>query len=379
MLQSDSRAAAVPWYVWCAALAVTSAIIGGHWDISWHRSIGRDTFWTPAHVAIYICGVLAGVTAGVTILGTTFSTESRLRPASVRVFGFRGPLGSFLCAWGGIAMLTSAPFDDWWHGAYGLDVAILSPPHTVLMAGIGAIEMGTVALVFSEMNRAEGRRRARLEAVALYVGGLLTVAQLLVVMEFTDASLMHSGIFYRVIATALPIFFACIARASGVPFATTIVAAIYTVFMLGFLWILPLFPAEPKLGPVYHRVTHFVPPAFPLLLVVPAAALDLAWRWAGERSRWALAAIGGVVFVGALIAVQWPFSTFLMTEGARNWFFGAHYFDFMTPPEAQTYTFWAYERTRGELFLNLSLAFAIAIVTMRIGIALGDGLRRVKR
>jgi len=26
--------------------------------------------------------------------------------------GFRGPLGCFIAAWGGIAMLTSAPFDN---------------------------------------------------------------------------------------------------------------------------------------------------------------------------------------------------------------------------------------------------------------------------
>ena len=37
----------VPWYLWCAALSVTSAYVGGYWDISWHRSIGRDAFLTP--------------------------------------------------------------------------------------------------------------------------------------------------------------------------------------------------------------------------------------------------------------------------------------------------------------------------------------------
>ena len=54
----------VPWYLWCAVLGVTSVSIGLHWDISWHRSIGRDTFWTPAHMAIYLCGVLAGICFG---------------------------------------------------------------------------------------------------------------------------------------------------------------------------------------------------------------------------------------------------------------------------------------------------------------------------
>ena len=43
----------VPWYIWLCLLAVTSSIVGINWDIAWHRSIGRDTFWTPAHVAIY--------------------------------------------------------------------------------------------------------------------------------------------------------------------------------------------------------------------------------------------------------------------------------------------------------------------------------------
>ena len=54
------RESTVPWYIWCAVIAVTSAMVGTHWDIAWHRSIGRDTFWTPAHMAIYFAGVLAG-------------------------------------------------------------------------------------------------------------------------------------------------------------------------------------------------------------------------------------------------------------------------------------------------------------------------------
>ena len=55
--------------------------------------------------------------------------------ASVSVLGLRAPLGVFLAAWGGLAILTSAPFDNWWHEAYGLDVKIVSPPHTLLILG----------------------------------------------------------------------------------------------------------------------------------------------------------------------------------------------------------------------------------------------------
>src|ERR1700745_3406462 len=88
----------VPWYICCALLAVTSAVIGGHWDISWHSSIGRDSFWTPAHIAIYMCGVLAGVAFGYIILSTSLSKSAPLAESSVHIWGFRAPLGAFIAS-----------------------------------------------------------------------------------------------------------------------------------------------------------------------------------------------------------------------------------------------------------------------------------------
>ena len=44
------------------------------------------------------------------------------------------------------------------------------------------------------------------------------------------------------------------------------------------VWVLPLFPAQPKLGPVYREVTHFIPWEFPLLLIVPAIILVIRRR-----------------------------------------------------------------------------------------------------
>src|SRR5579862_4711812 len=152
---------AIPWYLWASLVGVTSAMIGGQWDISWHRSIGRDTFWTAPHIAIYLCGIIAGISSGYLILAATFGRLAEIRASSVRMWGFYGPLGAFVMAWGGVAMLTSAPFDDWWHNAYGLDVKILSPPHVVLALGIVAIEMGASMLVLGYMNRAAGDERRR--------------------------------------------------------------------------------------------------------------------------------------------------------------------------------------------------------------------------
>src|SRR5262245_8249941 len=99
-------------------------------------SIGRDSFWTPAHLAIQLGGIIAGGCSTYLILATTFGSRAAPPPASIRVWGFRGPLGAFVSVWGAATMLVSAPFDNWWHSAYGLDVKILSPPHVVLTLGI---------------------------------------------------------------------------------------------------------------------------------------------------------------------------------------------------------------------------------------------------
>ena len=47
----QEKSAAIPWYAVAMALGVTSIMIGLIWDIAWHRTIGRDTFWTPAALA----------------------------------------------------------------------------------------------------------------------------------------------------------------------------------------------------------------------------------------------------------------------------------------------------------------------------------------
>src|ERR1700761_5417945 len=94
--QVSQKSAGIPWYLWFGALAVTSASIGGAWDVAWHRSIGRDTFWTPAHMAIQACGVMAAIICAYLVVQCTFVKESPLRAASVKVLGVRAPLGGFL-------------------------------------------------------------------------------------------------------------------------------------------------------------------------------------------------------------------------------------------------------------------------------------------
>ncbi len=160
------RTASIPWYVWCLAAATAADLFGGYWDISWHISIGRDTFWTPAHMMIYLAGVLAGVASGYAILSTTFGSSQEAKDSGISVWGFRGPLGCFMAAWGGFAMLTSAPFDNWWHNAYGLDVKIVSLPHSMLGVGELMIELGRDAARMRASQSRIGRLSAQARLVA---------------------------------------------------------------------------------------------------------------------------------------------------------------------------------------------------------------------
>src|ERR1700722_9928745 len=82
------------WPGFLLALAATSITIGIMWDISWHETIGRDTFWTPAHMTIYLGGVLGGCVGGWLAIQATFLGGAKERASSVQVFGARAPLGA---------------------------------------------------------------------------------------------------------------------------------------------------------------------------------------------------------------------------------------------------------------------------------------------
>jgi hypothetical protein len=380
-----TQAATVPWYAWCGALAVTSASIGGAWDVSWHRSIGRDTFWTAAHMAIYACGVLAAIICGYLILSYTFGNSAKLKAASVSVLGFRAPLGAFIAAWGGIAMITSAPFDNWWHAAYGLDVKIVSPPHTLLILGIRCVGVGVLFLILAAMNRAAAENSQSseqtfktLQRIFLYVGGLIVGGQMFFLLEYTWRGHLHSVEPYVAMAIAIPLVFAILSQASRSRWAATYTASVYMIFAIAEILILPLFPAQPKLGPVFYPVTHMVPAAFPILIIAPAIALDLLWQRARTWKPWQIALASGFVFIAVLVIAEWPFANFLMAKASQNRFFGTMYFDYGTRPEHTLPHF--IDSDQGfTLFAGLLRAAIYGSIGTWIGLSFGRWMRSVQR
>jgi hypothetical protein len=385
--QAASKAAFVPWYIWFGAIAVTSASIGGAWDVAWHRSIGRDTFWTPAHLMIQACGVMAAIICGYLILADTFGRSEKLRAASVNVFGFHAPLGAFIAAWGGIAMITSAPFDNWWHSAYGLDVKIVSPPHTLLILGIRCVQIGILFLILAAMNRASTDRTlggeqtfSTLQRLFLYVGGLIVAGQMFFLIEYTWDVELHRAIAYIAMGIALPVTFAVLSQASRYKWAATTTAAVYMIFTIAEILIMPLVPAQPKLGPVFYPVTHLVPAKFPILIIIPALALDLLWQRTREWKPWKVALVSGFLFVAVLTIVEWPFANFLLSKASENRFFGTIYFDYNSRPDGYDRLRQFFKPDQGiTLYFGLLRAAIYGSISTWIGLSFGRWMRSVQR
>jgi hypothetical protein len=146
---------------------------------------------------------------------------------------------------------------------------------------------------------------------------------------------------------------------------------------LAMLWILPLFPATPRLAPIYNAVHSFVPPPVPILLVVPALVIDLVVR-RGPESDWARAALVGIGFVLVLVAVQWTVTKFLIGPNAENALFGAQRWSYNNTIGPWRYEFWRIKQdplTGG----GVVTAVAIGVASTRIGLWWGAWMARVRR
>jgi hypothetical protein len=369
-------------------------VIGLHWDIAWHRAIGRDTFWSPPHVLEQIAAAVAGLFCGWRVIYLSFFGTDADRAGAVRWWKvFYGPLGGWVCIWGTIAMISSAPFDDWWHSAYGLDVEILTPPHSFLASGMVTVQLGAMLMMLAEQNRAGAafsRRTGFLFAASM--GLIVLMIATLVYAETGLPNTQHRPLFYQISAGVFPLFLVAVARSGAGRWPATTAALTYTVVMMVLNWVLALVPATPMLAPIYNPVTTLIPPGFPILIVVPALLIDWLVRRPKVRSDWLLAPLVSLVFVMGLLAVQWPFSSFLLSLDQPNYFFGQGYWDYtarLGPWTRQFFDVPGYVLIRGEgwqgsldlavMAKGLGIAVVIGAVSSRLGLWWGRWMTRVKR
>ena len=376
---------AQPWQLAAVIFAATSVIVGLIWDISWHMTIGRDTFWTPAHLAIYTGGAVAGLASGYEVLRRSFFSPGQAADGVTIWRLFRGPLGGWLCIWGAVAMLTSAPFDDWWHAAYGLDVKIISPPHAILALGFITILGGALIMAVAEQGReadravADGASAGIAPWIVAYAGGLVLGMLSIFTTEYHPRELMHRGIFYAVSSLVFPFALVAASRSTRLRYGATATALVYTVVMCVQAWLLPLFEGSPKLGPIRTAVTHMVSLDFPLLLLAPALCIDLVMPRLRARNLWVQAAALGVLFLMVHVATQWPFANFLVSDASRNWFFNTDNIPYMMPPNWMRPMRQFAEESTAQAVRAIGLAALLAVLSARTGLAWGNWLRSVRR
>lgn len=372
-------------YVAAILASAAGIVIGLLWDISWHMTIGRDTFWAPPHMLEYISGLVAGLFSGFVVLRTTFAGTPDQRAASVRFWGFRGPLGAWITIWGTFAMLLSAPFDDWWHNAYGLDVKIVSPPHALLFWGMLGIVVGAVTVSVAAQNRSaglpQGRRDAWLYALA---GGVMCLVFGAGTLEYSWPNQQHWTYFYRVWAVVFPALLVGYSRAGRLKYPATAAALIFMAiwFLLG--QVLRLTPGAPRLAPIWNPRTYLWPPYFPTWLVVPALGIDLVRRRLTNARPWVASLALGATFVLLLLAVQYPFSSFMLHGPTRNGFFNFNEWPYFSRPGAWQTDFWYDDPlfdlpSRATFVLGMVVAIAVAAISSRFGLLWGGWMARVKR
>lgn len=389
--QVGSTLLKIPLFIYATVFASLSIIVGLIWDISWHMSIGRDGLLSAPHLAMYLGAIIAGTFSGYQVLQISFAGTESQKQRSVRFWGiFYSSLGALFCIWGAIAMLTSAPFDDWWHNTYGLDVTILSPPHTVLAVGMMTIQFGAMISVLALQNRQDDvslptgllqRRQQRLQLFYVIAAGFFLTMLFVLASEYQSRHDMHKSSFYIIGGGLYTFLLSAIARSSQLKWGATTTAAVYMTIMMLMAWILPLFPAEPKLGPILNHIEHFQAFDFPLLLVFPALVIDFVLNRFGERNDWLLALVIGPLFIVVFAAVQWPFGDFLMSPFARNWFFGTETWYFGSNPDWEfRYAFAPWMVTTGwSLVKGFLIAIGVAILTTCLGLYWGRWMQQVRR
>ena len=194
------------------------------------------------------------------------------------------------------------------------------------------------------MNRARGQTQRLLRLLFLVIGGFILIGLLTFQMEFIRRTVQHSGFFYRTVATCVPL----ILMGLDAPPATASVRRssprFYTVEMMLLVWLFPLVPATPKLGPVYQQVTHLIPPGFPLLLIAPALVMDLMAARLATRPLRLQSMVQAACFLLIFSLVQWPFAEFLLSPASRTWVFGTHYVSYssrsFSPEVRNVFSIW---------------------------------------
>jgi len=298
-----------PWVpAWILLLGSASTLVGLGWDLQWHSDVGPDTFYTLPHLFIYAGAAVSGLVSLAVVLAATGATRSGrvVDPAvggrRVAVFGvFQAPVGYLVSGVGSALFLLYGLWDEWWHGLYGFDAVIASPPHVGLLTSVMLAMLGSVMTCAA----AAGQRWAGPALVASVA--ILLGFSMVVLVAIPDTS----DIDERTVTVALLSMaaLACVASFTGglrpvVAMAATLLL-VQVALALFSPWATRLYAASEGLP--LRDYTNGLPR---MALLMPAALLlGVAGLALARRAR---SSVLGGVLGGAALAATFPWQALLL-------------------------------------------------------------------
>jgi len=294
-----SATCSAPLCIALGLVAIFTALGGIYWDVTWHATIGRDSFWIPPHLLVYagITCLLLSALGGFTL---TWRRVGRFRSALANPVG----CGFVIAALGTLTQILAAPLDDLWHRLYGLDVTIWSPPHLMGIAGGMVSIYGLLAALGGALSGRDSRPVWHGLAMSEVLGLLLFSAALLLSLFALSEMDFHlerrDVLLYPLLAGALaavPLMGA--ARYLKRPGAATVVALVYTLcrsLILLIIWAM-------------GSTDHLTPPVF---VLAPAVAIDLVLQWSKQHG----VCLAALCIGPALLMGEWGYRAVF---GAPAW------------------------------------------------------------
>jgi hypothetical protein len=312
---------------WFLLFLMLQAELGLAWDRNWHDIIGRDSFWIPPHIMMYTGIGAAGLIAlGVVLIDTL--RYYRKAPgvddgSTVRIFWiFHAPIGFIILGYGALTDLVAAPFDNWWHSLYGIDVTLWSPFHLMGTVGGLIIGLGIIYIFASEIaveRREETPPRRFLELSGLEWGVLTTFAGFMelilptltafnpIVLGTSRLLLLTYPLPLTLIAASCLIGLTNLTRKPGSAILAALLLWILAVGTQAFVpWALYTFVSV--FGFRFRFANHL--PVFnlplallPLLFLISALIVDSFAYWQHWRGKSIEEPLRGVWFLGILIAL----------------------------------------------------------------------------
>lgn len=153
---------------------------GAGWDVTSHRTVGRDATFSPAHVTMLTALSILGLAAMILVLVESRWVRRNMSLQKYGTFfagGFFGPLGAYVTGFGAVAAAVAFPLDNYWHSLYGIDVSLWAPFHVMIAMGTLLSSIGATYLLLSTAHLARGQHAHTLERLCT-IAAMITLADM---------------------------------------------------------------------------------------------------------------------------------------------------------------------------------------------------------